>query len=87
MPDCSGRYERGGEVGVQTLPGGNYAVYRCKIKTDEFANAWKELFSRWLPGSGYQPDDRPCYEIYRNRPENTPKNKWIVDICCPVRPL
>ncbi len=76
-----------GYVGVQTLSGGSYAVYRCHIKTDEFGKAWEELFSEWLPGSGYQPDDRQCYEIYRKGPENDPDNKWVIDICCPVRPL
>lgn len=76
-----------GEVGVQTLPGGEYAFYRCKIGTDEFPQAWKRLFAEWLPGSGYQPDDRPCCEICHSRPADDPDHKWVIDICCPVRPL
>jgi AraC family transcriptional regulator len=41
----------------------------------------------WLPDSGYQPDDRPCYELYHNDPKEHPENKCIVDICIPVKPL
>ena len=41
----------------------------------------------WLPESGYQPDDRLCYEIYLNDPTTNPQRKHIVDICEPVKPL
>jgi len=40
-----------------------------------------------MPKSGYQPDDRLCYEIYLNDGGTHPQKKWIVDICEPVRPL
>jgi len=37
--------------------------------------------------SGYQPDDRMCYEVYLAEPENHPEGKFIIEICEPVRPL
>lgn len=76
-----------GEVGTQTISSGLYAVYRCRVKTEEFAQAWQDLFGQWLPQSGYQPDDRPCYEICHTHAEADPENKWLVEICCPVKPL
>ena len=45
------------------------------------------VFGGWLPESGYQPDDRLCYEIYQNDPKEHPEGIHIVDICVPVKPL
>ena len=46
------------------------------------------VFASWLPGSGYQPDDRPCYELYRGDPMVDPKARMFrCDLCLPVRPL
>ena len=49
--------------------------------------AWDEVMGKWLPESGYQPDDRPCYELYHNDPKTHPEGKFLVDICVPVKPL
>jgi len=39
-------------------------------------------------GSGYQPDDRPCYELYRGDPTvDGAKGGFRCDLCLPVRPL
>ncbi|CAB1077266.1 hypothetical protein D1AOALGA4SA_5059 [Olavius algarvensis Delta 1 endosymbiont] len=45
------------------------------------------LMGGWMPQSGYQPDDRFCYELNHNNPKEHPENKHVVDICVPVRPL
>ena len=76
-----------GEIGTMTVPGGRFAVASFQIRHDQFQEAWDELVGEWLPQSGYQPDDRPCYELYRNDPKTHPEGKFIVDICMPVRPL
>ena len=75
------------EIGIQTIPEGNYATYHCEVYNNDFAKAWNEFFRDWLPGSGYQPDDKPCYELYHNNASTDPDGKWIVDICVPVKPL
>ena len=41
----------------------------------------------WLPDSGYQPDDRLCFEDYLNDPGEDAKGTHIFDICIPVKPL
>ncbi len=76
-----------GEVGRMTVPGGQFAVARFEIGTDEFEQAWGMVCGDWLPDSGYQPDDRLCYELCHNNPEDHPDGKHIIDICVPVRPL
>lgn len=76
-----------GEVGKMTVPGGKFAVGRFEIDVDEYETAWSTIMAGWLPESGYQPDDRLCYELYQNDPKEHPENKHILDICIPVKPL
>ena len=83
--------EVGGEVVLQTLPGGQYAVYHVELADsedkNEFQAAWQAIYTDWLPDSGYQPDDKPAYEVYLKYPDDHPQNKWEVEICIPVKPL
>jgi len=67
-----------------TIASGKYAISRFKVSADEFTEAWSWVYGTWLPQSGYQPDDRPCFEIY---PEEPAGGKFTVDICVPVKPL
>lgn len=76
-----------GEVGLLRIPGGKFAVGHFEIAPDRFGDAWNALMGEWLPSSGWQPDDRMCYEVYLNEPRQHPQGKFIVDICEPVRPL
>lgn len=75
------------DIGRTTLPGGAYAAAYVEIDIAQYGEAWDRLFSDWLPESGYQPDDRPCYELYLNNPEEHPERKHILEICEPIRPL
>lgn len=74
----------GGEIGKMVLEKGKYVVARFTVKADEFQQAWDWLMGKWFPTSGYQPDDRPCFELYPEEPEN---GVFTVDICVPVRRL
>jgi AraC family transcriptional regulator len=76
-----------GEVGLLRIPGGKFAVGRFEIAANEFGEAWNVLMGGWLPGSGWQPDDRMCYELYLNDHEQHPQKKFVIDICEPVKPL
>jgi AraC family transcriptional regulator len=76
-----------GEIGSMAVHGGRYAVGRFELKDDEYGGAWNYMAAVWMPESGYQFDDFPCMEIYRNNPEEHPEHKCVVDICIPVRPL
>lgn len=76
-----------GEIGAMDIPEGKFAVARFEITSDEFQDAWDMLYGGWMPESGFQPDDRPCYELHHNNPKEHPDNKHVLDICVPVRPL
>jgi AraC family transcriptional regulator len=76
-----------GEVGKLSVPGGKYAIGKFEIFANEYSQAWETMYSGWLPGSGYQPDDRPCFELYLNDPKQHPEHKHVFEICIPVKPL
>lgn len=76
-----------GEIGKLVIPGGKYAVGHFIISADAFKSAWDFLWGEWLSESGYQPDDRPCFEVYLNHPDEHPEHKSIVEIYVPVKPL
>ena len=71
-----------GEIGKMTIPEGKYAMARFELTHEEYAQAWDWVYSQWLPQSGYEPDDRPCFELY---PEEEKDGKMVVDICIPVK--
>ncbi|MBN1782540.1 AraC family transcriptional regulator [bacterium] len=76
-----------GEIGRMTIPGGRYAMAHFEIDPSQYGDAWNALYGGWLPESGYQPDDRPCFELYEGHHEEHPEGKHVVNICMPVKPL
>lgn len=71
-----------GEVGKMILEKGKYLVATFVLKPSEFQNAWDWIMGQWFPTSGYQPDDKPCFEFY---PEEPKDGAFKVDICVPVK--
>jgi len=76
-----------GEIGKIKIPGGEYAIGHFEISVDQYKDAWNTMYGGWLPESGYQCDDRPCFELYLNNPKEHADGKQIVDIYVPVKPL
>jgi AraC family transcriptional regulator len=73
-----------GEVGKMELEKARCVVARFEVDETQFGQAWQWLYGTWFPASGYQPDDKPCFEMY---PEEPKDGRFIVDICVPVKPL
>ena len=77
--------EAEGDIQTQVLPEGKFAISRCEFKeSSEYGKAWDELYNKWILENEFQPDERPCYEIYRNDPKQHPEGLQIVDLCAPV---
>ena len=81
-----------GEIGNLTIAGGKYAVGHFELAYDEYGSAWGVMYSKWLPESGYQPDDRLAFELSSKNETNTNKSailqsKQVVDIYIPIRRL
>jgi len=68
-----------------TLPAGLYAVFIHKGPASEGERTFRYIFGTWLPGSGYDLDHRPHFEIlgpkYKNNEPDSEEEVWI-----PVRP-
>ena len=73
-----------GQIGVQFISGGPYAICHFEICADSFKQSWEEAFA-WLVNSGYECEDKPCYEFYANDGSTHPEGKWIFDICIPLK--
>lgn len=73
-----------GEIGKMELEAARYVIARFEVNAQQFQEAWDWLYGEWFPASGYQPDEKPCFEMY---PEEPKDGKFVVDICVPVRPL
>jgi AraC family transcriptional regulator len=76
-----------GEVGVLELPKDKYAKAVFEISPEEYGGAWQWFMAEWMPGSGYQPSDGACYELYLNDPKSHPEGKHVVQLTMPVKPL
>jgi AraC family transcriptional regulator len=73
-----------GEVGKMEIEAAQYVVARFELSEQDFPEAWGWVYGCWFPSSGFQPDDKPCFEMY---PEEPKDGKFVVDICVPVKPL
>ena len=78
--------EHDNRVSIMDIAGGKHAVYRFIGTADEIKERYKELYSDWLPESGYEPANEPCYEIYIEEPKGDPMT-FVMDICIPVKAL
>ena len=74
-------------VNLMDVPGGRFAVAPFVGSPRDITRAWDSVFSTWLPQSGFQPDDRPCFEMYRGNPFVDDKRTFRCDLYMPVRPL
>lgn len=74
-----------GEVGIQTISGGKYAMFLHKGSYDKLGEIYNAIFSQWLPASGEKLRDIPCFEIYLNRdPRRTKPENLKTEIYIPI---
>lgn len=67
------------------IVGGKTAVLTYKGPYSGIAAAYHSLFGNWLPQSGEEPADQPCYEIYLNNPRETAPEDLLTEICLPLK--
>jgi AraC family transcriptional regulator len=53
-----------GEVGVRSLPGGEYAVFRHRGSPHDRQRSYDLLYARWLPERGRAAANAPPIEVY-----------------------
>lgn len=67
------------------IRGGDYAVLRHKGPYANMQAAYQWLYGSWLPTSGREAADAPCFEEYLNTPRDTAPNDLLTDICLPLK--
>ena len=73
-----------GEIGTQTIGGGDYAIVRHQGPYDGLEQLYARLMGQWLPQSGREFDDaKSCFELYLNHPDTTPPEELLTDIHLP----
>lgn len=63
------------------IEGGLYAVFNYKGDQSNVSAFFNSIYTQWLPGSGYQLDSRPQFEIlgekYKNNDPTSEEEIWI----------
>lgn len=67
--------------GSFVLKSGLYAVFIHKGTSADFPQTFRYIFTKWLPKSGYELDDRPHFEVlgtnYKNNDPSSEEEVWI----------
>ncbi len=75
-----------GDIGVQVVPGGEYAVRTHFGSYEKLGESYAQLLGQWLPRSNRHLATTPCFEVYLNSPENTDPEDLITDLYAPLEP-
>jgi AraC family transcriptional regulator len=71
-----------GEIGKMEIESTKYAIGRFELTSQKFQKAWDWIYGQWMPVSGYQPDEKPYFEMYVEEPKD---GNYLVDFCVPVK--
>jgi len=74
-----------GKVGFKVLEGGHYAVFRYQGPYSGLLDAYNTIYRTWLPGSGKELRDLPCFEKYLNDPNTVRPEKLLTEIHVPIK--
>jgi len=76
-----------GEIQVQVVEGGEYARTTHAGLYNTLGRTYAEFLGGWLPRSGRELRNAPCFEVYLNDPESTAPEDLLTDIYAPLRPI
>jgi AraC family transcriptional regulator len=74
-----------GEIGLQTIPGGEHAILTLKGPYEKLGEAYRWLFGGWLPSSAREPNTAPAYEVYLNSPMTARPEDLLTEIYLPLK--
>jgi len=80
------RFAPVGEIGVQSISGGEYALATHFGPYDRLGRTYANLLGEWLPRSGRSLRASPGFEIYLNDPNSNEPEDLITDIDAPLEP-
>jgi len=75
-----------GDIQVQIVAGGEYAMTTHAGPYNSLGRTYAELLGQWVPRSGRELRDVPCFEVYLNDPQSTAPADLLTDIYAPLQP-
>ncbi len=76
--------DRPADLEAFRLAGGRVARLRYTGPYSGLQGAYDYLYGKWLPESGEEPAEAPCYEINRNTPATAAPAELVTDIFLPL---
>ncbi len=73
-----------GKVGVKTLNGGEYAIFKLTGPYSLLKPSYDYIFGKWIPENNIALREYPCFEKYLNDPHSTAPEKLETEIYIPV---
>ncbi len=74
-----------GDIGVQTLGGGQYAVALHEGAYSGLKDTYAAMYGQWFAANNRQPGDAPCIEFYLNDPNSTAEEDLQTEVCVPIQ--
>lgn len=74
-----------GDVREVRIPSMRCASVLHKGPYAELETPYRYLFREWLPQSGHEAGDHPCFEEYLNNPRELPPSEWLTRISLPLK--
>jgi AraC family transcriptional regulator len=74
-----------GDIGAQTVAGGAYAVTTHIGPYNQLGRTYAEFLGQWMPRSGRELRNAPCFEVYANDPRDTDPEELLTDIYAPLQ--
>jgi AraC family transcriptional regulator len=73
-----------GDFGVAELAGGEYATLTHQGPYEKMGETYRLILGGWLPASGRELRDLPCFELYLNSPQNARPEELLTLIHVPI---
>ena len=73
-----------GELGVQKIAGGKYAVFLHKGPYTGLHELYRRIYAQWAPQSGVKLRDSTCFEKYLNDGSKTKPADLLTEILVPI---
>ena len=74
-----------GDIGVQELGGGKYAVALHEGPYEKFVDTYGRIYGGWFPEQSCEPGAPPCLEFYLNDPESTDPEDLLTEVWVPIQ--
>ena len=74
-----------GDIGVTEIAGGEYATLLHKGPYENLGRTYALLFGAWLPSSGRELRDVPCFEMYLNSPQSARPEELLTVVHVPLQ--